>query len=340
MKKKILLGLLVIISLFTITGCGQNGNSGKTYSLGDTVKTDIISFELIAGEFTYALVNTNGDEFAMPKEYNAEDDNNNPYVAAKGHTLAAFTFCVENLDRASIDIGGSFNSEFGSITYEKENYGINNDSEVVFKATSEDNLNWESYSYDNILLQAGEKKYFRAYIDIPTDVEKLDDTMELTIYLPTSEDKTEAFTFVISEDDRNNYKDDEITEDIAIKNLDKKVVQEYFNNHLVDYSIMNSDEIKSSVESRKLNVIEIGGGGIWKGSFTFQTSGRIYEKSDNGYAVGYTNNRTWGISDNKLTLSWVNGNKETISTICEVRKIQDGAYLLLDNGEIFGILYE
>ena len=110
MKKKIILSLLVIVTLFAMTGCGKNNNSGKTYSLGDTVKTDIISFKLTAGEFTYALVNTNGDEFAMPKEYNAEVDNKNPYVAAKGHTLAAFTFYVENLDRSSIDIGGSFNS--------------------------------------------------------------------------------------------------------------------------------------------------------------------------------------------------------------------------------------
>lgn len=337
MKKKILLGLLVFVALFTITGCGKNNNSTKKYSLGDTVKTDIISFKLTAGEFTYALVNTNGDEFAMPKEYNAEVDNKNPYVAAKGHTLAAFTFYVENLDRSSIDIGGSFNSKFGSITYDKENYGDNNDSKVKFKSTSDDNLNWESYSSDNILLQAGEKKYFRAYIDIPTDVKSLDDTMELTIYLPTSEDKTEAFTFVISEDDRNNYKGEEISEDVAIKNLNKKVVQEYFNSHLNEYSSITGDEIKSYIEGKKFNATTLGSG-TWQGTFTFETSGRIYE-GGNKYAVGYTNNRTWNISENNLNLSWVNSKGETKTTSYEVKKVKDGVYLLVVDNKVSGILY-
>lgn len=45
------------------------------------------------------------------------------------------------------------------------------------------------------------------------------------------------------------------------------------------------------------------------------------------------------IEDNYLVLSWVNGRKETISNKCEVRKINDKAYLLIDNGELFGILY-
>lgn len=48
--------------------------------------------KLIVVEFTYALVNTNGDELAIPKEYNAEEYKRNPYVAVKEHTLAAFIF--------------------------------------------------------------------------------------------------------------------------------------------------------------------------------------------------------------------------------------------------------
>lgn len=339
MKKKILLGLLVFVALFTITGCGKNNNSSKKYSLGDTVKTDIISFKLTAGEFTDALFYTYGDEFAMPKEYNAEHDNKIPYFAKEGHTFAAFTFYIENLDRSSINIGGSSNSKFCSITYDKENYGYNNDFEVKFKSALDDDLDWEIYSSYDILLKAGEKKYFRAYIDIPTDVKSLDDTMELTIYLPTSENKTEAFTFVISEDDRNNYKIEEISEDVAIKNLNKKVVQEYFNRHLNEYSSITGDEIKSYIEGEKFQVsLGTTDTGIWQGTFTFETSGRIYE-GGNMYAVGYTNNRNWNISENILNLSWVNRKGETKTTPYEVKKVKNGVYLLVVDNKVSGILY-
>lgn len=336
MKKKIILSLFVFLSLFMITGCGKDGNSSEKHSLGDTVKTDIVSFKLVTGKFTYALVNTNGDEFATPKEYNAEQDNKNPYVAAKGHTLASFTFYLENLDRSSIDIGGSFNSKFGSIKYGKDSYGDTNDSKVVFKASSEDNLNWKSYSSGNILLQAGEKGYYRAYIDIPTDVENLDDTMELTIYLPTSKDKTESFTFVVSKEDRETYKE-EISEEAAIKNLNKKIVQEYFNNKLTNYSSITGDEIKTSIEGKKFNVTTIDGG-TWQGTFTFETSGKIYE-GGNKYATGYVNQRTWNISGNILNLSWVNGKGETKTESYEVKKVKDGVYLLVTDNKVTGILY-
>lgn len=334
MKKKILLSLLIVISIFAITGCGKDGDSSNTknYSLGDVVETDILKFKLIAGEYTYALVNTNNDDFASPKEYDASTDNRNPYVASKGHTYAAFTFYVENLDRSSVEFGGSFNSNFTSVEYGGEKYNDN----ASFKAKSEDNLNWSSYSSSNVLLLAGKKEYYRAYVDISTDVKNLDDTLELTIYLPTSEGKNKAFKYVISEEDRNNYKGEEITLDVAIKNFKKKVVKEYFSNHLEEYIALNGNEIKTIIDGNKFNVSENG----WEGTFTFENSGRIYERSDNGYAVGYTNNRTWYISENKLTLSWVNSKKETKSTVCEVKKIQDGVYLLLENGEPFGIIYK
>ncbi len=334
--------MLIIIILFSVTGCGKEKSelsSNKKYSLGESAETDVLKFKLIAGEFTYALVNTTGDEFAMPKEYDAKVDNDNPYVAAKGHTLASFTFYIENLDRSSIDIGGSFNPIFGSITYENKNYGNNNEANVKFKSVSNDNLNWESYPSDNILLFAGDKKYFRAYIDIPTDVKSLDDTMELTIYLPSSNNKVTAFKYVISEEDRNSYKGEEIPEDIAIKNLDRKVVQEYFKNRLNDYSAITGDAIKQSIEGKKFNVTEIGGAGIWEGTFTFETSGKIYE-GGNKYAVGYVNGRTFAIDGDYLILSWVNGRKETISNKCEIRKIKDETYLLIENGEIHAILYK
>lgn len=95
------------------------------------------------------------------------------------------------------------------------------------------------------MLSAGEKKYFKAYIDISTNVKSLDDTMKLAIYLATSEDKTSAFKFVVSED-------------VAIKILSKKADKEYFNSPLSEYFFITGDEINSSIKEKKFNTTELG----------------------------------------------------------------------------------
>ena len=46
MKKKILLGLLVIVALFTITGCGKNSNNNSNVKSSKEYNINGISFEL------------------------------------------------------------------------------------------------------------------------------------------------------------------------------------------------------------------------------------------------------------------------------------------------------
>lgn len=53
------------------------------------------------------------------------------------------------LDRSHIDIGGSFNFDFGTITYENKTYGNSDEHKVEFESILDDNLNWDSYSFDN-----------------------------------------------------------------------------------------------------------------------------------------------------------------------------------------------
>lgn len=327
MKRKILNLLILGILIIGLTGCGKNWESAKKYTLGKSVETDIASFKLLAGKFTYALVRTNNDDLGTAKEFDATEDDKSPYVASKGHTLVAITFYVENLDRSDVN----FDYNFVKVKYEGKEYN----SDIKYVATSEDNLNWERYNSSNILLLSNEKKYYRCYIDIDTDVKDLDSTVDLTITLPTSENKDKSFKYSISKSDRNEYKGEEITEEVAIQNYENERVKEYFKGHIEDYKILTGDEIKSVVNEKKFNVNKNGG---WSGTFKFESSGRIYE-GGNKYAVGYVNGRTWNIEDNYLVLSWVNGRKETISNKCEVRKINEEAYLLIDNGELFGILY-
>ena len=92
--------IAVILGFFIKNKASQNKDIVEYYSLGDTVSTDILSFQLISSEFTYAL-----DSAGNPKEYNEQEDKNNTRVASKGHTLVAFTFLVENKDRTEIYIG-------------------------------------------------------------------------------------------------------------------------------------------------------------------------------------------------------------------------------------------
>ena len=345
MKKKILFILTLLFVLVGIVGCGDKKNTDeekkdekKYYSLGDIVETDIARFQLHAGQFAYALENSVNNNYALPKEYDPADELNNPYVAAKGHTLVAFTFYIENLDRASLNIGGSFNGKFITVSYKNKQYGTSHDQIAVFKGESENALSWSSYSSSNLLIHPGEKLYYRSYIDMPVDVKDLNDTVELTVYLPTSENKNKEFTFRVSDENRKNYKGIEITEEVAIKNLNYQAAKDYFNNNLSKYRTLTGSEIKTAIEGTKFNVTEIGNG-TWKGTFTFEKSGKIFE-GGNKYATGYVNKRTWKINKDLLVLSWVNDKGNTFSTPNEVRFVKDGVYLLLSNGNISGILYK
>lgn len=116
MKKLIALFLAMVMCL-SLAACGNKQiNSGNSqtddgtaapndniqyYKLGDTVSTDIFEFTLNAAEFTIALNNVNDDDRYTPKAYDPQDDADNPYVAPVGHTYAAFSYTVSNLNRAS-----------------------------------------------------------------------------------------------------------------------------------------------------------------------------------------------------------------------------------------------
>lgn len=323
MKKKIFIGLFMLVVLFGLTGCGN----GETYKLGGVVESDILKLTLNKAQFAIALENTNGEEYATPKEYDADGDENNPYVAAKGHTYVAFTFTVENLDRSSVEFGGSFNDDFASVKYNGKKYT----EEVIFKAEAENILDWKSYDSSNVLLLTGETMMYRAYIDIPVDVENLDDTFELTFYLPTSNGGTQEFTFVVTKEDRDNLADEEIPFEVALTHFTHKKGIAYFTNHYQEYEVVSSSELENVILSKKYNV-QMATSGSWIGTFKFEESGRIYENSSNGYAVGYVNNRTWKIEGDKIIISSNPSGKNVKSYTCEMRKIEDGIYLLINDG--------
>jgi hypothetical protein len=168
------------------------------YQLGDTVETDILAITLDYASFAIALERSYGDDYLMPKEYDATEDAKNPYVAAKGHTLVAIEYTANNLDRTSVSFDGSLVSQFISVTYDGQKYFPSTN----YKYCSENGAAWEEYDGSNVLLFAGDQKTMRCYVDIPTDIEDLTDTFTLTFRLPNSAGDTEDFSFIVTEEDR------------------------------------------------------------------------------------------------------------------------------------------
>ena len=327
MKKKILLCLFSIICILGLTGCGKNANQkleeSKKYKLGESVESDILKLTLNKAELAVALYDSDV-YFGTPKEYNTSEDAKNSYVAPKGHTFVAFTFKMENLDRTQRNFNNNTSVQYKDNTYEKKAQPL---------AYSNNNVVWKKYELSNIisiLLEAGETKFYRAYIDIPTDADNLEDTFELTFYLPTSDNsKEKKFTYRVTKEDRDKLVEEEIPLDLALSNFELKNVRDYFKSHYAEYEIINANQINDIISNKNFNVVEVPETGIWKGTYNFESSGKIYQIVHGDVDIGYTNNMTWKIDGNNLIISSNPSGKNVKNKTYEMRKINGTEYYLL-----------
>ena len=199
MKRTLKLFMSLTMSL-SLIGCSSK--SATTYNIGDTVSTDTIDITLIRGEFAIALKSQcpanyvdYDNTYFLPKEYDSEDDADNPYVASTGKALASFTFTIKNNDRRE-----SFNKEnFIVIKYNGKEYrGV----DYGAKFTEEDgwaNNHVGGYSVSNILVLSGQEETYRCYCEIDEEPENLTAPFEITFEL--SDDQSFTFVTSISEDD-------------------------------------------------------------------------------------------------------------------------------------------
>lgn len=180
------------------------------YQLGETVSTDIFEFTLDEAKMTIALNSIYDKNYFTPKEYDAQQDTNNPFVAPKGHTYAAFTYTVKNLDRASNEF---HNGYFISAEYNRESYSNLHEGAYFLYQDSQyldengrlqtDKANeWHSKPANNFHLGVGETETRRAYVDMAVDVDNLNDEFKLIVQIPNSDGAITKFKYLVNEEDR------------------------------------------------------------------------------------------------------------------------------------------
>lgn len=193
----------------------QEEQEAVTYSIGDTVSTDVMELTLDDSQLAIALNNSMqvganapaplDTDYGLPKEYDPEEDSGNPSVAAKGHTLVSFVYTVKNLDRVglSLEAGSegflSGTDRLGSVEYDGQDYEFTSETRDYELVVDEEG-HWLMGSENGSILnlEPGKSKVCRGYIDIPVETSSLDDPYKLTIDLPNSDGTKTPFTFEIN----------------------------------------------------------------------------------------------------------------------------------------------
>ncbi len=338
MKRTLALFLTLLIAL-SLCACGGGEGAAQEddiqyYKLGDTVSTDIFEFTLNAAQFTIALNSVYDENRFTPKEYDPQDDADNPYVAPVGHTYAAFSYTVTNLNRASCEF---HNGSFATVQYNGKKYHAltegayfqyadENVMDVSGKIETKKGGEWYNGPSINLLLSVGEKETRRACIDISTEIKDLTEDVVIAFAIPNSDGSKTEFTYLITEADRtaNNGEEIEMTLDLALNSFTKSAGQAYFAEHMDEYATVSGNDI-SGIIGKKWDVdYIIEGAGHWSGTFWFEDNGKI---KDN---YGYENERTWEVDGDTII---ING-----EIPCEIRKVSDKVYLFVHNGSPYMLI--
>ena len=200
MKKFVAL-ILIFVMCVSFAGCGAS-SGGKTdtyYKIGDTVSSDILEFTLDKAALAIALNNVMDENYGSPKEYNAQEDNDNPFVCAKGNTYATFTYTIKNLDRTNYDgVLPLVEAEYKDVVSDKQvdcAEFVNGTGE--WKSTG-NNATPPVYSW-HFVLEPDNAETYRSYIEIPVEADNLTDDFILTVKLPASDGSTSDFTYLITQ---------------------------------------------------------------------------------------------------------------------------------------------
>lgn len=201
----------VVALVVCLTGCGSSPQV-QTYSVGDTVETDVAELTLDSASLSIAISDslTTGanapspieQDFGLPVEYDSSAFGQD--AADKGHTFVCVTYTVKNLDRTDKIIGSS--RYLASVEYNGEEY------ESVFEGVSSaintryalayNNDTGHFYTYTDRtrsnVVAPDETETIRAIVDIPVEIENLASPFKVTFSLPESNGESQAFTFSVN----------------------------------------------------------------------------------------------------------------------------------------------
>lgn len=181
------------------------------YNVGDTVSTKLFSFTLDAAQLAIALNNTQGEDHGLAKEYNVEEDKNNPYVARTGHTYVAFTYTVENISRAE---EAFYDDSFVSVIYKDNRHSgsMENIADMfyeerkIFSLNADFTLNgdpqiieagtWHFSPADKLPVDVGQKQTRKAYADFALEVDSLTDDFCLCVKIPGTNGEEEFIYYI------------------------------------------------------------------------------------------------------------------------------------------------
>ncbi len=357
--KKIIVSILALVMLFMLVACDEesssevipsseskidsSSNESKVgsepesepepepepeFHLGEMVSTDILEFTLDYAEFAIALHNGSAGDWkyiCLPKDYDADKDDNSCFVAAMGHTLISLEFTAKNLNRVDMSIADQSDSKFLTVKYM--------DTEYVWECNSglypsKDGYDWEGVE-GSAKTTPQEIMHFRTSADIATNVADLTDPFSISFELPTSSGEKEKFTYCITKEDIEAYKDREISLDEAVNAFRYDKPQEHFKNHLSEYTELSTEEITSLTRTDGVKMLMCHqDNSIDKKGNVFDGNGLItYYYKTTKVSLPYT------ITDNKLCI------ESSANTYqCSVYRITEDIYLLLNNGDVFGII--
>lgn len=274
----------------------------ETYALGESVSTDLYALTFDYAEAAIALGNTWNDSYLTPKEYDAEDDNDNPYVASMGHTLVYFRFTVTNLDRTSASL---YISSLVTVEYEGETYTPTTNVKAEGTKDEYGLIDWASSGSINLLLDGNEELTCKAYLDLPVDAD-LNGTYTLTVSLPCSDGSTQDFSFVSDAEGRANA--------IALMDAAEQEAQARYDAAMeeklseIDPSV--ADEIEDILQGTWTYTEYLSSGSVYY-ELTFSGNNVTVDSRVNGYSL--SNSGTYSVRRDYILIEYQNGNRAVMS---------------------------
>ncbi len=340
----------------------------ETISVGDTVTTDYYEFTLTSIGYADAtviptteqasLTSTTSENFLIPLSRSESDSFSEAgyeiLSAVDGYDVLYFSFDYSFVGKEDTDFpevfGANITLSYLDYTFSSSYYAAHRtvssdgDADAWHSLTSTTGINRsvpfynpesQHHPFEDYTMEA------RGFIAIPEEVAE-DDSAVLTLSIDESFSQLHVKFQVDPKEFDNRLSDDntddedetgesEISLETAMENFTKSDGQEYFINHMDEYTVLSGDEINQIIMSKsEWNIKEkhTNNNSAWSGKFDFENDGNIKETIYDG-STGYFNSRTWAIDGDDIILSSILTNGEAVSETCEMRLVTEGVYLLV-----------